>query len=148
MSAEKLQLLLVDDEERFRTTLAKRFAEKGVDAAQAGDARAALKMIRETSFDVIVLDIKMPEMDGIEALAEIKKINRNIEVILLTGHAAVDSAVEGMRLGAFDYLLKPCEFEHLLEKVEAAYKVKHARDERLRQAEIRSRLDRIEKSWS
>ena len=148
MSAEKLQLLLVDDEERFRTTLAKRFVEKGVDVAQAGEARTALKMIRETPFDVIVLDIKMPEMDGIEALGEIKKVDRHVEVILLTGHAAVDSAVEGMRLGAFDYLLKPCEFELLLEKVEAAYKVKQDRDERLRQAEVRSRLDRIQKSWS
>ncbi|GAB6057437.1 response regulator [Desulfonatronum parangueonense] len=147
MSAEKLQLLLVDDEERFRTTLAKRFVEKGVDVAQAGEAKTALKLIRETSFDVIVLDIKMPEMDGIEALGEIKKINQSIEVILLTGHAAVDSAVEGMRLGAFDYMLKPCEFELLLEKVEAAYKVKQDRDERLRQAEVRSRLDRIQKSW-
>ena len=148
MSAEKIQLLLVDDEERFRTTLAKRFAEKGVDVAQAGDAKSALSLIRKTSFDVIVLDIKMPEMDGIEALGEIKKINRHVEVILLTGHAAVDSAVDGMRLGAFDYLLKPCEFEHLLEKVEAAYKVKRERDERIQQAEIRSRLDRIQKSWS
>lgn len=148
MSAEKLQLLLVDDEERFRTTLAKRFVEKGLDVAQAGDAKTALKLIRETSFDVIVLDIKMPEMDGIEALGEIKKINRYVEVILLTGHAAVDSAVDGMRLGAFDYLLKPCEFEHLLEKVEAAHKVKQDRDERLRQAELRSRLDRVQKSWS
>ena len=148
MSAEKLQLLLVDDEERFRTTLAKRFVEKGVDVAQAGEARTALKMIRETPFDVIVLDIKMPEMDGIEALGEIKKVDRHVEVILLTGHAAVDSAIEGMRLGAFDYLLKPCEFELLLVKVEAAYKVKQDRDERLRQAEVRSRLDRIQKSWS
>ncbi|WP_045222324.1 response regulator [Desulfonatronum thioautotrophicum] len=147
MSAEKMQLLLVDDEERFRTTLAKRFGEKGVEAMQAGDAMAALALIREHAVDVVVLDIKMPEMDGIEALGEIKKINQSIEVILLTGHAAVDSAVEGMRLGAFDYLLKPCEFEQLLEKVHKAYETKKERDERLRQAEIRSRLDRIEKSW-
>lgn len=148
MEAEKTQLLLVDDEERFRTTLAKRFAEKGINADQAGDAKTALGLIRNKSFDVIVLDIKMPEMDGIEALSEIRKIDRNVEVILLTGHGAVDTAVDGMRLGAFDYLLKPCEFDHLLTKVTEAHTVKQARDERLRQAEVRSRLDRIQKSWS
>jgi DNA-binding NtrC family response regulator len=147
MAEEKIQLLLVDDEERFRTTLAKRFEEKGLAVAQAGNAKDALKQIRNKSFSVIVLDIKMPEMDGIEALSEIKKIDRNVEVILLTGHGAVESAIDGMRLGAFDYLLKPCEFEHLLDKVMDANKVKQARDERLRQAELRSQMDKIQKSW-
>lgn len=148
MSEEKMQLLLVDDEERFRTTLAKRFVEKGADVFQAGDAKAALRLVREKAPDVIVLDIKMPGMDGIEALAEIRKINQYVEVILLTGHAAVQSAVDGMRLGAFDYLLKPCEFEQLFDKVTEAFKIKRDRDERLRQAEIRSRLEKVQKSWS
>lgn len=148
MSKEKIQLLLVDDEERFRTTLAKRFQEKGLAVFQAGEAQSALQQIRNAKFDVIVLDIKMPGMDGIEALSEIKKIDRNAEVILLTGHGNVETAVDGMRLGAFDYLLKPCEFEHLHDKVEDAAKVKRARDERLRQAELRSQMDRIQKSWT
>jgi DNA-binding NtrC family response regulator len=84
----------------------------------------------------------MPGMDGIETLAEIKKSKPNIEVILLTGHASVDSAVDGMRLGAYDYLMKPCEIEQLLEKINGAYEIKYGRDERLRQAEIRRLVDR------
>ncbi|TVQ98866.1 MAG: response regulator [Desulfovibrionales bacterium] len=144
--AEGMRLLLVDDEERFRTTLAKRMQEKGIDVNTLDSGISALQYIQDYPVDVIVLDIKMPDMDGIETLNEIKKIKSGIEVILLTGHAAVDSAIEGMRLGAYDYLMKPCELEDLLEKILGAYKIKHARDVRLQQAEERSRLDRLEKS--
>lgn len=144
--AQGLKLLLVDDEERFRTTLAKRLLEKKVDVAALGSGIEALKYIKDNPTDVIVLDIRMPDLDGIETLGEIKKIDPGIEVILLTGHAAVDSAIEGMRLGAYDYLMKPCELEDLLEKINGAYALKKSRDERLRKAEERSRLDALEKS--
>lgn len=143
---EGLKLLLVDDEERFRTTLAKRIQDKGINVAHLDSGIKALQYIKENPVDVIVLDIKMPELGGIETLEEIKKAEPGIEVILLTGHAAIDSAIEGMRLGAYDYLMKPCELEDLLEKIQGAYEIKHKRDERLRKAEERSQLDRLEKS--
>ncbi len=102
------KLLLVDDEERFRTTLAKRLKEKGLEVAAVGSGQEALEEINKESFDVIILDIKMPGMDGIETLGEIKRKNPLVEVILLTGHGTIDTAIEGMRLGAYDYLMKPC----------------------------------------
>jgi DNA-binding NtrC family response regulator len=137
------KILIVDDEERFRLTLGKRLAERGLDVgATVGTGTAALEEIREKTYDVVVLDVKMPGMDGIQTLGEIKKINPQIEVLLLTGHASVDAAVDGMRLGAYDYLMKPCEIEVLLDKIQGAYEIKAARDERLRQAEIRSQTDR------
>ena len=143
---QDLKLLLVDDEERFRTTLTKRMLEKKLDVTSLGSGIEALKFIEGNPVDVIVLDIKMPDLDGIETLEEIKKIKPGIEVILLTGHGTIDTAIEGMRLGAYDYLLKPCELEDLLEKINGAYAVKNARDERLRKAQERSQLDRLEKS--
>lgn len=143
--AQGLKLLLVDDEERFRTTLAKRLQEKGLDTTSLESGIKALKHIKDNPTDVIVLDIRMPDLDGIETLGEIKKIDPGIEVILLTGHAAIDSAIEGMRLGAYDYLMKPCDLEDLLEKINGAYALKKSRDERLRKAEERSRLDMLEK---
>ena len=84
----------------------------------------------------------MPGLDGIETLRELKKINPGLEVIMLTGHASVDSAVEGMRLGAYEYLMKPCEIDDLMEKTSGAYALKKARDERIRQAEVRRMVDR------
>ncbi|MDI6775801.1 MAG: response regulator [Syntrophales bacterium] len=136
------RILIVDDEERFRTTLGKRLTERELDVVTVGSGIEAIDEVKHRLYDVIILDIKMPGLDGIETLAEIKKINSVIEVILLTGHASVDSAVEGMRLGAYDYVLKPCDIEQLLERINGAYEVKAARDERIRQAEIRKLIDR------
>jgi DNA-binding NtrC family response regulator len=132
----------VDDEERYRTTLTKRLVERQLDATSVGSGQEALAELKRKLYDVVVLDVKMPGMDGIETLKEIKKTTPGVEVILLTGHASVDSAVDGMRLGAFDYLLKPCELEILLEKINGAFGTKMARDQRMRQAEIRSLIDR------
>lgn len=146
LGLQGLKLLLVDDEERFRTTLAKRIKDKGIDVADMDSGIKALQYVKDNPVDVIVLDIKMPELGGIETLEEIKKVEPGIEVILLTGHAAIDSAIEGMHLGAYDYLMKPCELEDLLEKIQEAYEIKFNRDERLRKAEERSQLDRLEKS--
>lgn len=137
------RILIVDDEERFRLTLSKRLAERGLEVgATVGTGMEALQKIREKAYDVVVLDVKMPGLDGIQTLGEIKKINPQIEVILLTGHASVDSAVDGMRLGAYDYLMKPCEIEILMEKINGAYEIKAGRDDRIRQAEIRRLVDR------
>ncbi len=140
------RILLVDDEERFRTTLAKRLKGKDLEVADVGSGNEALEYIRDNHVDVMVLDIKMPGLDGIETLVEVKKIAPGIEVVLLTGDGTVVTAVEGMRSGAYDYLMKPCEIEDLLEKVNGAFTVKKERDLRLKRAEERSRLDKLEKA--
>ena len=129
------KVLIVDDEERFRLTLRKLLIANGLDTTAVGSGKEAIEELKQQPYDVILLDVKMPEMDGIEALGELKKINRGVEVIILTGHASVDVAVEIMRLGGYEYLLKPCPIEELLAKIESAYERKVARDERLRKAE-------------
>jgi DNA-binding NtrC family response regulator len=137
------RILIVDDEERFRLTLSKRLAERGVEVgATVGTGMEALQEISRKGYDVVLLDVKMPGMDGIQTLGEIKKINPHIEAILLTGHASVDSAVDGMRLGAYDYLMKPCDIEVLMEKINGAYEIKAGRDDRIRRAETRRLADR------
>lgn len=130
----KPRILIVDDEERYRITLSKLLRVHGLDVTHVGRAREALDQLQEQEFDVILLDVKMPEMNGIEALAEIKKLKPDIEVIMLTGHASVDVAVEIMRLGGYEYLLKPCPMEELMLKIESAHERKLAREERARKA--------------
>jgi DNA-binding NtrC family response regulator len=137
------RILIVDDEERFRSTLGKRLAERGLEVgATVGTGLEALEEIRGKVYDVVVLDVKMPGMNGIQTLEEIKKVDPRIEVLLLTGHASVDAAVDGLRLGAYDYLMKPCEIEVLLDKINGAYEIKAGREERLRRAEARPSTDR------
>lgn len=123
-------VLIVDDEERYRTTLRKLLTVKGIDAKDVGSAREAFEEIDENSYDVILLDVKMPEMNGIEALGRIKKDHPSVEVIILTGHASVDAAVEIMKLGGYEYLLKPCPIDELVGKIESAWERKMAREKR------------------
>lgn len=124
------RILIVDDEERFRLTLAKLLKVRELDVTTLGSGPEALEVLKQEQYDVIVLDVRMPGMDGIETLAEIKKLNPNIEVIILTGHASVDAAVDIMKLGGYDYLLKPSSVEELIEKIEAAFERKQAREQR------------------
>ena len=131
-----IRVLIVDDEERFRTTTQKVLSRRGLEVSLAASGKEAIEKITENP-DVIILDVKMPEMDGLETLREIKKINPGVEVIILTGHASVDSAVEGMRWGAYDFLIKPCDMEELIDKIEGAYTLKKDRDARIRKAELR-----------
>jgi DNA-binding NtrC family response regulator len=98
------------------------------------------RKLKETPIDVIILDIKMPGMDGIQALREIKSRYPLVEVILLTGHGTTETAVQGMKLGAFDYLLKPADFEELKNILDRAKKRKAEQDERIRKAEARQLL--------
>ena len=144
----RIRLLLVDDEDRFRSTLSKRLAEKGIVAETASNGVEALKVVKENAVDIIVLDIKMPEMDGIETLRHVKKLNPEIEVILLTGHANIESAVEGMRLGAHDYLMKPCDIEQLLEKIITAYNIRIAREKKEMKNGIQKKMDYWQKHWN
>lgn len=128
----KPRVLIVDDEEAFRSALGKRLAVRGLEVNTVGSGKEALEELRNKPYDVILLDVKMPGMSGIEALAEIKKINPLLEVIILTGHASVDVAVEITKLGGYEYLIKPCPLEDLMEKVDAAFERKVAREERVR----------------
>lgn len=131
----KAKVLIVDDEERFRLTLKKLLTANGLETNAVGSGLEAIEELRQQPYDVILLDVKMPGMSGIEALAKLKKINREVEVIILTGHASVDVAVEIMKLGGYEYLLKPCPMDELLAKIESAYERKTARAERIRKTE-------------
>lgn len=123
-----IRLLLVDDEEDFRTTLANRLRKRKLEVWDKEDGLEAIKTVREHPIDVAVIDVKMPGIDGLETLRQIKQINPLIEVIMLTGHASVESGIEGMRSGAFDYLMKPCDINELILKIEDAYQQKLIRE--------------------
>jgi DNA-binding NtrC family response regulator len=129
----KPRILLVDDEERFRANLDKMLTAQGLTVSAQGSGAAALEELRHNPYDVIVLDIRMPGMDGLAALKEIKAIDPEVEVIILSGHASMDAAMEINRLGGYDYLIKPCPLEELLLKIDAAYEKKVDRAKRERQ---------------
>ena len=139
---DSFRLLVVDDEEDFLETLVKRLNKRNIDATGVSSGEEALEVINEKPFDVVIMDVKMPGLDGIETLRELKKVNPGIEVIILSGHASVDAAMDGMRLGAYEYLLKPCEIEELIEKIDRAYELKADRDKRVRKAEIRKMIEK------
>ena len=116
-------VLVVDDEVQFVETLVKRLDKRGVKVNSAHSGQEALDALAgsgATRTDVVILDVKMPGMDGLEALAAIKEAHPLVEVIMLTGHATVESAIEGMKHGAYDYLMKPCDLDVLMEKLNAA----------------------------
>jgi two-component system, OmpR family, response regulator len=127
--AESFQVLIVDDEDDFRETLVKRLHKRHLNVFGAESGQKALDLMNKLIFDVVVLDVKMPGLDGIETLREMKKKTPLVEVILLTGHASIESGVEGMNLGAFDYVMKPVNIEDLLEKIRQAYERKMVQEE-------------------
>src|SRR6056297_3321307 len=130
----KIRVLVVDDEEQFVQQLAERLRLREYDVTTAFNGEEALDTIKHYIFDVVILDVAMRGIDGIETLRGIKKIKPLTEVIMLTGHATVESAIEGMKLGAFDYLMKPCETEALLKKINSAHERKAAQEDRIRTA--------------
>lgn len=123
MSDEKKQikLLIVDDDEKLLKTMAERLALNDFDIATATEGKQAIKAAKKGHFDVAILDLKMPGMDGTEILKILKKKHKFLEIIILTGYASLDSAVECTKLGAFGYLEKPYKFEKLLEVIKDAY---------------------------
>ncbi len=123
------KVLLVDDETEFLETLVKRLTKRKLDVIGATSGKEAIAILNKTPVDVIVLDVKMPDMDGIETLKAIKKLRPAVEVIMLTGHANVEVAIQGMELGAFDYLMKPMDIDELLYKLQDAYKKKSCTEE-------------------
>jgi two-component system, OmpR family, response regulator CpxR len=144
----KIRVLLVDDEKDFIDVLAERLEARDFNTFKAYSGDEALELIRgkEVDVDVVVLDVQMPVKDGVTVLREIKAFNPLIEVIMLTGHSTVESAVGGMKIGAYDYLLKPTETKDLVEKIVLAYKRKSEHENRIRQAEIERILAR--KGWA
>ncbi len=126
-------IMLVDDEVPFVETMTKRLEKRNLTVITAYEGQEALeKLERHRNLDVVILDVKMPGMDGIEVLKAIKKKNFLTEVIMLTGHGTMESAMEGMRLGAYDYLMKPCDIEQLLAKIEEATNRKRDSEEEKR----------------
>lgn len=123
-------VLIVDDEEDYRDILLKRLKKRNIDAEGAKSGNDALEMLSSTTRDIVVMDVRMPGMTGIETLKTIKEIYPKIEVIMLTGHANMDVAMQGMELGAFDYLIKPVGLDELIFKIEDAYKKKHISESR------------------
>ena len=125
-------VLLVDDEVDFLETLVKRLRRRNLSVTGVGSGEEALKVINEGSVDVVVLDVRMPGMDGMETLVAIKKSKPLVEVIMLTGHANMEAAIQGMELGAFDYLMKPMDIDELLYKLEDANKKKLIQEEKIK----------------
>jgi len=127
------RVLLVDDEVDFLETLLKRLQKRHLDAVGAKSGEEALAALESASFDAVVLDVRMPGIDGVETLRRIKQQHPLLEVILLTGHANMEVAVEGMELGAFDYLMKPVDLDDLLYKLQDALAKKELQQEKIRQ---------------
>ena len=117
----KMQILIVDDEVEFASTLVERLALRGIEAISANRGGEAVALVKERLPDVVVLDLKMPDLSGLEVLARIKAIDPTIEVIMLTGHGSSAAGIDGMEKGAFDYLMKPVDLKALLVKIEQAY---------------------------
>ena len=135
MPAESPCILIVDDEASVRDSLYQWFTTDGYRVDTADEATTALKKLQDNLWDIILLDIKMPGMDGIEVLKEIKRNYPLIEVIMLTGHASLEIAREGMKLGAFDYLMKPIDLDELLYKLEDAYQKKTIQQHKIKNIE-------------
>jgi len=133
-----MKMMLVDDEERFLSTTQKLLSRKGYDILTASSGAEALDILRTHNIHVVILDVKMPGMDGIETLQAIKRNYPLIEVIMLTGHGTIDSAVEGLKSGATDYLTKPTDVQDLIEKAEAAFGKRQVMEDRIRVAQSRT----------
>jgi DNA-binding NtrC family response regulator len=121
------RILLVDDENVFTKNMAKLLKFRGYEVSAVNSGDAAIRELEQNHFDVIVLDLKMPGMDGITTLKEIMKLGLFTETLILTGHGSIDSALEAMKLGAYDYLTKPCEIDELVTKIEAAWEKKEGK---------------------
>ncbi|AFM26987.1 response regulator [Desulfomonile tiedjei] len=130
------KVLLVDDEEQFVEVLAQRLQTRGFHVETTFNGDDAIQLIGQRDVDVVILDVLMPGRDGIEVLREIKRIKPLIEVIMLTGHGTVDTAISGMKLGAYDYLMKPTDTTELVEKITKSFQRKTEQEERIRQAEV------------
>ncbi|NWH06618.1 response regulator [Desulfobacter latus] len=137
---EKMKLLLVDDEIRYLETTRKLIQRKGYEVWTAPSGEKALQTMAAHNIHVVILDVKMPGMDGNETLKQIKELYPLTEVIMLTGHATVDSAIDGLKSGAWDYLMKPADIEEIIEKAELAFQKRMHQEEKIRSAQAKQYL--------
>ncbi len=141
MTDSKPKILLVDDEVEFVEALSERLEVRGLKILTANSGEEAIDILdKNRDTDVVILDVKMPGMDGIETLRQIKSRFPLIEVLMLTGHATIDTAIQGMKLGAYDYLMKPCDINDLISKVQEATNKKREHEKRIREAQIRKAM--------
>ena len=124
------RILLVDDEAVFANNLSKLLTKRGYQVAAVNSGDAALRALMENSFDLMVLDLKMPGMDGLATMSEMRKLGLSTEVLILTGHGSIDTALEAIQLGAYDYVTKPCDIAELVSKIEAAFERKPIKDKK------------------
>jgi signal transduction histidine kinase len=139
---KSIRLLMVDDEVVFLSTLVDRLKRRGINPLTAQSGEEALALMAQQPFDVVILDVKMPGLSGLDVLEHIKRDYPHTETILLTGHGSTSDGVAGIKAGAFDYLTKPVEFEHLLEKIKQAFDKRKRTEEKAREAEFREKMDR------
>lgn len=119
-SPDGIRLLLVDDEVSYAAVLTKRMAKRNISVTSASSGAEAIQILRNHTFDAVVLDLKMEDMDGIEVLKIFKMMDPRLPVIMLTGHGSETAARQGIEFGAFDYLTKPCDLQELVDKIKAA----------------------------
>ena len=136
------RILVVDDEREFSVVLSERLRQRDYEVQFCFGGKEALEILSRLPFDVVVLDLVMPEMDGITTLKEIKLRYPLTEVILLSGNATMETAIQGMWMGAFEYLSKPCEIEHMTSKINEAYLRKFSQEERIRKAKKEMEVSR------
>ncbi|MBU1172020.1 MAG: response regulator [Proteobacteria bacterium] len=138
----KVKVLIADDEKEYTETLATRLELRGFSVTPVFSGQSALDIMEKVDFDAVVLDVNMPEISGLDALKIMKKLKPLTPVIMLTGEGTVNNAIEGMKQGAFDFLLKPADTDLLVQKITEAHDIKEKHDERIRQAEIETILKR------
>jgi DNA-binding NtrC family response regulator len=139
------KILLIDDEEDFLEAMSERMKARQMDVSTASSAREGLQKAEDGAYDVVILDLQMPEMDGIETLKRLKEKNPELQVILLTGHATVQKGVEAMKLGALDLLEKPTDMKVLAEKIKTAQAAKMVITEKKNEETIRNII--ANKAW-
>lgn len=131
-----VKVLLIDDEQEFVETLAERLQTRGFSVSTALSGDEGLGRLDQMKPDVVILDVLMPGKNGIQTLKEIRERDPLVEIMMLTGHATIDTAIEGLKLGAFDYLKKPTDTKELIEKILRAYARKSEQEERIRRAQL------------
>ena len=141
---ENCKVLVVDDEIDFLETIVKRLQRRKFDVEGVESGPKALELLMKEEFDVVVLDVRMPGMDGIEALREIKRRWPLVEVVILTGHASVNLGIEGMQLGAFDYVMKPANLDDLIAKLQQAYERRLIQQGKIKRAKSEESTERNE----
>ena len=131
----RARVLLVDDEVVFTTNMSKILSRRGFEVRAVNDGESAVKAIEDEEYDVVILDLRMPGMDGMAALKVMKRKRPLLEVIILTGHGSVESGIQGMNLGAFDYAMKPIQINELQEKIDEAFARKLLQEKMTRKSE-------------